>query len=803
MRVGARLLRKSPGFFLTSTLTLALGIAATTAMFSVVNAVLLRLPFGHPERLVRFMAFDPAHQTPLEVSFVEIEDWRRANRTFDDVAGIGSTNWSYVLDGDDPQLIRSTVVSGNFFDVIESRSLIGRTLTREDDHATAARVVVLSHALWRSRFAADPSVVGRAIRLSGSTFTIVGVMPAIFQYPTGTDVWTPIAPELAAEGRRQHRDLLNARWFGVLHGIGRLKAGTAIVDAQTDLSTLIRRESLPNGRVQLTPLVDSYLGRVRTALLMSLASVFLLLAIACSNVAGLLLARTARRRQEWAVRRAVGGTDGAVVRLVMVDAAFVAVAATLAGALAASRLVNAIRFLDPTGLLAGFPIPIDRRVIAVTIAAGMVTLIVAGIGPCFHALRMAAADSISLHLRHRPSILRMRRWLIVGQVAVAVLLLASAGVMARSVSRIHRIDLGFDPERLLFVHGFEPPDTTRERHDAAIDRVIADIARLPGVENVAGVYRAPLQGPIGLDSRIVIEGDPLARESWNRHPPVNAEGVTPEYFSTMRIRLLAGRGFTREDGANAPGVVVISQSLARQLWPGEDAIGRRLLSGFSLRPVRDVTGRLQWEKVVGVVADVRYREIEQPRFDVYLPVAQADAPVHDLVIRTSGDPSAVAASVRSVVRRLVPSSALTTKTMTSMLGEATSVWRLTLIIIGTFAAFAVLLSATGLYGLLAYVVEERRRDIGIRIALGAAPRQIRWLVIANAGALVVVGLALGVPAFLLVGSAMRSLVFEVSPTDSFAVGGAVLLLASVGMVATYVPAWRASLVDPVETLRAE
>jgi ABC-type antimicrobial peptide transport system permease subunit len=207
--------------------------------------------------------------------------------------------------------------------------------------------------------------------------------------------------------------------------------------------------------------------------------------------------------------------------------------------------------------------------------------------------------------------------------------------------------------------------------------------------------------------------------------------------------------------------------------------------------------------VVGVVADVRYREIEQPRFDVYLPVAQADAPAHNFVIRTSGDPSAVAASVRSVVRRLVPSSTPTTKTMTSMLAEATSVWRLTLIIIGTFAAFAVLLSATGLYGLLAYVVEERRRDIGIRIALGAAPGQIRRLVIANAGALVAVGLALGVPAFLLVGSAMRSLVFEVSPTDSFAVGGAVLLLASVGMVATYVPAWRASLVDPVETLRAE
>jgi len=778
-------------------------------MFSVVNAVLLRLPFGTPERLVRFEAFDPAHQIPLEVSYIEIGEWRHANRTFDDMAGIGSTAWSYVLEGpegsmgDLPQSIRSVVVSGNFFDVIGSRALLGRTLRPQDDTPGADRVAVLSHDLWRSRFGADPSAIGRAIRLSGSMFTIVGVMPPMYQYPTGTDLWTPIAPELAELGRRQKQDLLGARSFGVLHGIGRLKSGTSAADGQTDLSGLIRRDAQPNLRARLTPLVENYLGRVRWALVIALGSVFLLFAIACSNVAGLLLARTARRRQEWAIRGAIGGTHKSIVRLVAVDAVIVALTATLSGAAAAPLLVRAIGALDPSGLLSSFPIPIDNRVVVATVAAGLVALLAGAVAPCAHALRMMATDSMSLQLRHRPSILRARRWLIVVQVAVTVLLLAATALMARTVTNVNRIDLGFDPEHLLFVHVEGQDDVSRERHDAIYDTLITELRRLPGVESAAGVYRAPLQGPIGLDSRVLIEGDPLSLDSLNRHPPVNAEGVTPDYFSTLRIRLLAGRTFTAADQQDAPGVVVISQSLARQLWPGQNAVGQRMLTGFSLRGSRDAAGRLQWETVVGVVADVRYREIERPRFDVYLPDAQADAPVHDVMIRTSGDPASLARSVRAVVRRAAPSGALVIRTMTAMLADVTSVWRMTLTIVGAFAAFAVLLSSTGLYALLAYLVEERKRDIGIRIALGATPRQVRRRIVAGAAGLMLVGLSLGVPASLLAGSVMRSLLFDVSPADPFALGGAALLLVAVGLAATYFPARRASLIDPADALRAE
>ena len=295
-------------FFAVTVLTLALGIGATTAIFSIVDSVLLRVPFADADRLVRFNAFDTDHQTPLEVSYVEIGEWRRQNRTFDDIAGIGSTSWSHILEGDQPVSTRSFVVSGNFFEVIGSRALLGRTLIPSDDVAAASRAVVLSHTLWRAQFSSDPVIVGRAIRLSGSTFTVMGVMPPAFRYPAGADLWTPIAPELADIGRRQRQDLLGMREWGLLHGIGRLRRDVPLAAAQTELSGLIRRDTLKNGRVQVTPLVDEYFGRVRWALLAALVSVFLLLAIACSNVAGLLLARVARRRQEWAVRRAIGGT---------------------------------------------------------------------------------------------------------------------------------------------------------------------------------------------------------------------------------------------------------------------------------------------------------------------------------------------------------------------------------------------------------------------------------------------------------------------------------------------------------------
>jgi hypothetical protein len=324
---------------------------------------------------------------------------------------------------------------------------------------------------------------------------------------------------------------------------------------------------------------------------------------------------------------------------------------------------------------------------------------------------------------------------------------------------------------------------------------------LPSVTSAAGVFRAPMRGPIGVDGQIVIEGDDLSRDAPNRHPLVNAESATPGYFATMGIRLVAGREFTRADGADAPGVVMVSESLARALWPGRNPIGQRMLSRFRLKPDRRDDGTIDWDTVVGVAADVRYREIEQARFDLYLPLAQADAAVNDLVVRTTGDPASIAASVRALVQRRIPGGTPAIKPMTSMIAEATAVWRMTLVMLGAFAAFALLLSATGLYGLIAFFVEDRTRDIGIRLAVGATPSQVRGWLVAGMGRLVAVGLVLGLVAWLFARGLLGSLLFGVGPNDPIALGAAVLVIVGVAFAATYAPIRRAIRIDPVVALR--
>ena len=803
VRYVIRLLRRSPGFLAVAILTLAAGIAATTAIFSLVDAVLLRLPFADPDRLVRFTTYDVAHRIPGELSYLELKEWRGANRTFDDVAGVSSTNWSLILDGDEPIGIAHSAVTANFFDVLGARPLLGRTFAPDDDVLGAGRVAVLNYALWRDRFGSDPGIVGRLVRLSGSAFTVIGVMPSVFRYPAGADVWTPVAPALADIGRGEHQDLLDDRGFRVLHAVGRLKPAVSRIDAENDLSSLIHREPLRNDRTQVTPIVDDYFGRVRLALVAALAAAFLLLAIACANVTGLQLARIARRRQEWAIRRAIGGTPADLVRLTAVEATVVAIGATAIGCATTPSLITLIKLIDRTGFLAVYPVQIDTRILGLTICVSIATLLTGIVGPAFQAVRMSSTESIALRLRHRPTVARLRRWLVVAQVGIAVLLLVGTGLLVRSVVVLSRLDLGFEPDKLLVVSGAELRDVPRDRHDTAIDALIADIQRLPGVDQVAGVYRAPFQGPIGLDSRVVVEGDPLSPGTQFRHPPTNAEGITDDYFGTMGIRLRAGRGFTTADRAGHAGVVIVSESLAHLLWPGQNAIGRRMLSLFNLRPVRSESGQVQWETVVGIAADVRYREIEQSRFDVYLPAAQANAPIHDLVIRTRIDPRALVESIRRSTRRIVPSAAVKIRTMDSMVAEVTAVWWMTLAIIGAFTGFAVLLSMTGLYGILAWSVEERTHEIGIRVALGATSRDVGKMILTNAAGLVLGGVASGLAASFALGRLIRHLVFGVNPADPVTIITAVLLLFVVAFVAAYRPIRRAAYIDPIESLRVE
>lgn len=803
LRYSARILRKSPVFLAVSVLTLVLGIAATTAMFGIVNSLLLRLPFSNPDRLVRFTTQSPLHSIPGEVSYLDVRDWRRSNETFEGIAGIGSMNWSFVLEGDDPISLGYAAVSANFFDVLGSRPLLGRTFAPGDEPAGAAQVVVLSHDVWRARFGGDPSIVGRSIRLSGSSFTVIGVMPPNFRYPSGAMLWTPVAGRIAEAGKARGDDLLAERFLGILHAVGRLKAGVLPARAESDLaSRMVRGDLRKNDRVVLMPLVDSHFGRVRSTLLIALASVGLLLTIACFNVAGLFLARSVRRRQEWAVRGAIGGTAGDLARLSIIEASYVALIATGGGLVAAPAVVNAIVSLDPTGLLAGYPIETDVRVLAFAISISLTTLGLASVGPTLHAMRSGATESISLRLRHRPSMARLRRWLVIAQFSLASLIVVAAGLMIRTVINVGRIDLGFDPDKLLVASGAQRTDLSRERRDANVDALMDAVRSVQGVDGVAGVYRAPLQGPIGLDGYVLVEGDPVSPESRNRHPPVNNEGVTTDYFATMRIPIVAGRPFTPSDRSD-PSVVIVSRSLAALLWPGQNAVGQRMLTSFSLRPLRSDAGAVQWQTVVGVAADVRYREIERARFDVYLPVAQADAPVNDLVIRMRENSPGTIPAVRETIRRLEPGLPVRLRTMSSMVDSVTATWRMFLVIIGAFAAFAMVLTATGLYGLLTYLVQERTYEIGVRMALGAAPAQIRRVIVGGAAGLMSCGIFVGLCASVVVGRVMRSLVFEVSPADPVTVLGAACILMTIGLLATLLPSIQAMRVDPTRAFRAE
>src|SRR5262245_57893920 len=628
----ARTWRRHPTFTAIAVLTLALGIAGTIAMFAVVDAVLLRIPFHDPGRLVTFMAFDPTHASPWEVSYAEIRNWSTASTTLDGVAGVSSTNWSAILDSDPPVTIEYAAVSGTFFDVVDARPLLGRALSLVDDRAGAPRTVVLAHPLWRTRFGSDPSVLGRTIRLSGQPYTIVGVMPPTFLYPTGAQCWTALAPGLAEWGRRDGKDYLNDTGFGILAGVGRLKSTATQPAAEAELSRLIVRENLPQARVRVASMADTYFGRVRWALMAALASAVSLLVIACSNVGGMLLARIARQRQEWAVRLAIGASTADVVRLAVLDAVPIAAAAVAVGIAAALPATKFIVALDPTGFLAAYPMTIDARVVIGCIATAAATLVFASAAPAVYAAAVQAREGMAVWLRHAPGANRWRPILLAIEVALTVLLLAGTGVMVRSVIRLGAVDLGFRPDQLLLVTGALPDDTRQDQRTAGLDGLLRAIRVAPGVRQVAGVYRAPLQGPIGLDGQLFVEGDPVTRDSYPRHPAINEESVTPGYFDVMGIRIVAGREFTDRDTADRPPIVVISENLARRLWPGQDPIGRRLFAGFRQAPSRDGRNEVIWDTVVGVSAEVHYREFDRSRFDVYRPAAQAggSAPIHDL-----------------------------------------------------------------------------------------------------------------------------------------------------------------------------
>jgi putative ABC transport system permease protein len=810
LRQAARRLARRPGFCTVVVATLALGLGGTTAVFSIADAVLLKpLPFPDAEQLTVAWQRDVKRNEPVvALSYPGYEHWRRENRVFEELAGMGETNQRWTLDEkDEPVEIVGRLVTANFFTALAVQPLLGRGLESADDRIGAAPVVIVSHALWRERLSEDPAIIGRSLLLNGRAYTVVGVMPKAFGYPSHAQLWLPLVPGAGATTVESG----GVQWMIAL---GRLKPGVSFDEARSEMTGLNAhyllgvRERVPahikdlidpeGYAAVISPLSDALFAPTRPALAGLLGTVVLVLLIACANVAGLLLVRTTERRQELAVRLALGASRARLAQGLFAESLLLAGVGGVTGLLAARLGVPLLVNLSPEDVPRLQDAAVDGRVFAAALLATLATAVLSVLAPMLLVGRASlettlreGSRGLALGRRH------FRSLLVVSEVATALVLLVGAGLLARTFLELRRVPLGFEPERLLSIHASAPatryPDARRWR--VFYQELLRRVQAVPGVESAATVSVRPLSGPIGWDFPLTVEGQSDAEAQQN--PLVNLEAVSADYFRTMRIPLMKGRVFTEADVEGQPGVVVVSESLARRSWPGQDPIGKRLKVPQWKSPYHDA-----WLSVVGVVADVHYRELRTTRMDLYMSYLQGDHPTGDLIVRTRQDPVALEPIVRRVVwdldRDQAPPAVIA---MTTAVSEALAAPRFAAGVFGAFALVGVLLAALGLYGLIAYSVAARTREIGVRVALGAVPRNVASLVVREGLGLTLVGILLGL--FLAWGATrlVGNLLFGVSATDGLTFTAMAALLAFVGLLACVLPVRRALAVDPAVSLR--
>lgn len=814
LRYSFRLLRRSPGFALAAISTLALAIGANTAVFTVVDAVLVRpLPIDDPGRVVVIWPRERANPTTIgEFSHFTFRQWQEQTRTFEQVAAIGSVNWSLaLLQGGERTTLSSAAVSASFFPLMRTPAALGRTLTAEDDRKGAPDVVVMSHDCWMNRFGGDPTIIGRRLRTIGGAVTMVGVMPRGFDYPRGAEVWMPVVPQLVGAGAEWNLDALNTPWFGVLWAVGRLKPEVTHDAARAELNGLIERatgKAFPPGmEAALTPLIEHIFGKTRPAFFALAACVGLLLLIACANVAGLLIVRAGARSHEFAVRLALGASRWRILRQSLSDALLVSLIGAAIGLVLAFWTVQALVALAPADVPRLDTVRFDFRSVGFAWLVCLIAAGLAGLGPGLHASRWKLTEILKSGSGRLTRSRSMRRGFVAAQIAMALALLVGAGLVGRSFVNLLRLDFGFKPRGVLTLDVTVPdvPGPERYKVIAFYTALLERVRAMPGVEAAGAIYLRPLEHTaIGLDGSVLIEGqrtDPQYRD-WERNPRVNYEAITPDYFRAMGIPVLRGRAFSRSDTAGAAQVVIVSEGLARRLWPGKDPIGRRLMRSD---PAVDKDKRPLWSTVVGVVSDVRYRGLADVRFDLYVPFEQKpDAPVKHLMVRTSGNPVALAAAIRAEARRLESTASVDgITTMEHIVDRAAAPWRFSASTLGALSLLALGLAILGVYGIVSQSVMERTREIAVRVALGALPRDVVRLVLREAMAMTFLGVAGGVTAAIAIGRVLTALLFGVRPIDPATFAAMALLFTIVSAAATLIPARRALRIDPASALRQE
>jgi len=797
---GLRMLRKSPAFAALAVITLALGIGATTAVFSLVNGVLLRtLPYSDPERLVYL--FEPVPRTPgvpLEAwgpFNADFYDWRSQSTSFSSLALFTNDAINFSVGGT-AMRVNSSRVTGEFFQTLGIPAELGRVVASDDDRPGFEQVAVISHTLWQVQFGSDPRVLGKELLLNAKSYRIVGVMPAGFSFPHGTesfettdgkatDVWVPLA--LSPEEKSQ--------WdSGQGNAIGRLKPGVPLARAQAEISAITARfDKLHPSFFQsaisvIRPFDVEIAGGSRRALLIFMAAVFLVLLIACSNIASLVLARMHARSREFSLRTALGASRGRLVRQLSVETLCLAGAGGVLGVLAASVTIRLLIHFHPTNIPRLEETTIDARVLLFALAASLATVLLCGIFPAWTASRCDVNDVLKSGSRAvRGALGGLHRGLMIGQVALTFVLLAGSGLLIRSFLNLQAVDKGFRTTSIVSMNlRLDGRYNQPERQIAFYRDVVRRASALPGVEVAAAASHLPLGGGQSL-SAIEIEGYPFDEKTL-----FEERNISPGYFAALGIPILEGRAFTDDDAANRQPVIVISRSFARKYFPGRSALGKRI----------HTTGQ---RIVVGVVGDVRQYSLESvPPMQFYLPLWESGEWSANVVARTNLSADRLASDMRALVRSLDPAVAVAdVRTGNDLVAGATAERRFETFLLTAFGGMALFLSLVGLYALMTYSVEQRTAEIGVRMALGAQPRNVMRLVLRQGSELALPGIALGFAGAWFAAQSIASLLFEVKPTDLPTFLVVALLFCAVSLAACYFPARRATRVDPLVSLRAE
>lgn len=794
-----RKLRAAPAFTLAVVLTLALGIGANTAIFSVVDSVLLRpLPFPNADHLVRFHFTQQGHGdagTPPD-----LQDFRSQAKLFDDFALVNGLDASLARAGADPERIAGVSVSASWFSILRVRPLLGRFFARGEDAFGAPKVAVISEQLWRRSFGADRGIIGKIVTINSAPTQIIGVVPAAMKYPVSSDIWMPLQfpPSQLADGMR------GARWLGML---ARVKDGVSMERASTEVLHISQvmesrfPEQYRERRETIASVHDYTVGSLKKPLIIIMSAVGLVLLIACANVANLMLVRAAARESEFAVRSALGAGRSRLVRQLVTESVMLTLIGAAVGVLLAAVGMRLLMRIAPTDISRVSSASLSGGALALTAAVAVATGIVFGLLPTLSASRGDLATALRAGgrgTRVQASSGRVKRLIVATEVALAITLMAGAGLLLRSFGKLMSVDTGFQPQGVLTAQ-LELPDG---RYDSLtsqrlFQQTLADrLGAIPGVTSVGLTNVMPLSGS-DFDLTFTIRGRPVPRPS--DEPDAEIRPISPGFFTAMGVPVVSGRGVLPSDKAGTPQVLVVNRAFVKKFFPHDDPLQQQLTLGWSMNGTR------MGGQVVGVVGDVRGLDLSQePAPTIYLPMAQSAAQSIGIVVRSSLPPASLVPSVRGVVRDLDHLVALfDVQTMQDRMAGSVGAQRFYATLVGVFAAVALLLSAVGLYGVIAYAVSQRTHEMGVRVALGATGSSISRMVVAEGLTLTVIGAGVGIVCAFFAARVIASLLYGIDARDPATFIGAVLALCVVAVVASYLPARRAAAVDPLIAMRGD